>query len=269
MVATLRHRHRVARPADDERGPHSRSIRHRVIGNPLQRHRLASPPGLVLRDEHLAAHVVHPVREGVRREAPEDDRVRCAEARAGEHRHGELGHHPHVDRNRGALADADLLQRIRHPHHIALQLGVGDRARVTRRLAFPVIRDPVTEARLDVTVDAVVGDVQLAAQVPLRVRQLPAVQLTERLEPCHALAPVALPERLERLVVDLRPRVRLRRERRCRREAALLVLQRLDRVVAHEAAPASRSYGNRVSTSQPSSVTSTRSSSRTPPIAGS
>ena len=212
MVAPVRHRHRVARPADDERGPHAGRIGHRVVGNTLQRHRLASPPGLVLRDEHLAAHVVHPVRQGVRREASEDDRVRRAEARAGEHRHGELGHHPHVDRNRGALADADLLQRVRHPHHVALELGVGDRPRVARRLAFPVVGDPVTEAGLDVTVDAVVGDVQLAAQVPLRVRQLPAVQLTERLEPRHALAPVALPERLERLVVDLRAGVRLRRE---------------------------------------------------------
>ena len=77
-------------------------------------------------------------------------------------------------------------------------------ARLAGRLALPVIGDPVAEPRLDVTVDAVVGDVELAAEIPLRVRQLPVVELAERLEPRHALAAVVLPERLERLVVDLR-----------------------------------------------------------------
>ena len=213
VVAALAHRHLVARAPDDERGPHAGRIGHRLVGDALQRHRLAAPPRLVLGDEHLAAHVVHPVGERVGGEAAEDDRVRRAEARAGEHRDRELGHHPHVDRDRGALADAELLQRVRHPHHVALELRVGDRPRLTRGLALPVVGDPVAEAGLDMAVDAVVGDVQLAAEVPLRVRQLPPVQLAERLEPGHALAPVALPERLERLVVDLGAGVRLRGER--------------------------------------------------------
>ena len=49
------------------------------------------------------------------------------EARAGEHRDRELRHHAHVDRDRRSLADAELLQRVRHPDHVALQVGVGDR----------------------------------------------------------------------------------------------------------------------------------------------
>ena len=136
VVAAVGHRHLVARPPDDERGPHAGRVGHRLVRDALQRHRLAAPPRLVLGDEHLAAHVVHPVGQRVGREASEDDRVRRAEARAREHRDRELRHHPHVDRDRGALADADLLQRVRHPHDVALELGVGDR-RASRPQARP------------------------------------------------------------------------------------------------------------------------------------
>ena len=156
-----------------------------------------------------------------------------AEPRAGEHRDGELRHHPHVDRDGGALTDADLLQRVRHPDDVALQLGVGDRPRLAGGLTLPVVGDALAVPRLDVAVDAVVGDVQLAAEIPLRVGQLPAVELRERLEPRHALAAVALPERLERLVVDVRVNVCLRRKCLRRRKSPLLVGQRLDRMVTH------------------------------------
>ena len=61
----------------------------------------------------------------------EDDRVRRAEPRAREHRDGELGNHPHVDRDRRALADAELLQGVRHPDDLALEVGVGDSCRVS------------------------------------------------------------------------------------------------------------------------------------------
>ena len=70
----------------------------RLVGGPLQRHGRAAPPRLVLRDQHLAAHVVQPVGERVGREAAEDDGVRRAEPRAGEHRDRRLGDHAHVDR---------------------------------------------------------------------------------------------------------------------------------------------------------------------------
>ena len=113
---------------------------------------------------------------------------------------------------------------------LAQQVGVGDRAAVAGGLALPVERDLVAAAGLDVAVDAVVGDVELAAEEPLRVRRLPLVELRVRLEPGDALAGLALPERLEVLVVDRRLRVRLRRELRRRRVAALLEEEVLDRL---------------------------------------
>ena len=158
-------------------------VGHRLVGGPLQRHGRAAPPGLVLRDQHLAAHVVQARRERVGGEAAEDDGVRRAEPRAGEHRDRRLRDHPHVDPDRGALPHAELLQRVRERDHLAQQVGVGQSRAVAVGLALPVEGDLVAAPRLDVAVDAVVRDVQLAAEVPLRVRQLPLVELRERLEP--------------------------------------------------------------------------------------
>ena len=60
---------------------------------------------------------------------------------------------------------------------VALQVGVGDRRASSPGLALPVVGDAVAEPGLDVAVDAVVGDVQRAAEEPLRVRQLPLGEL--------------------------------------------------------------------------------------------
>ena len=72
------------------------------------------------------------------------------------------------------------------------------------RLALEVERDLVAEPRLDVAVEAVVGDVEPAADVPLRVRKVPLQERRERLEPGDPLATLALPELLERDFVDVR-----------------------------------------------------------------
>ena len=122
---------------------------------------------------------------------------------------GQLGDHAHVDRDLRPLADAELLERVREADDLALELRVREVAPVVFGLALPVVGDPVAEPGLDVTVDAVVRDVELAAQVPLRVGQLPLEQVAERLEPAHALAPLRLPELLDGAVVDVRLRVRL------------------------------------------------------------
>ena len=124
---------------------------------------------------------------------------------------GQLGDHAHVDRDLRPLADAELLEHVRHPDDLRLELRVREGAALAFGLALPVVRDPVAEPGLDVTVDAVVRDVERAAQIPLRVGQLPLEQVAERLEPADALAALRLPELLEGAVVDVRLRGRRRR----------------------------------------------------------
>ena len=260
VVAALGHRHVVAGAPQDDHVADAGRLAHRLVGRALERHGRAAAPCLVLRDQHLALHVLQPARQRVRREPAEDDGVRRAEPRAREHRDRRLRNHPQVDADRRSLANAERAQRVGELRHLAQQVGVRQVAALTVRLALPVIGDGVAAAGLDVLVETVPRDVELAAEVPLRVRRLPLVQLRERLEPADALAPLALPERLEGLVVDPGLPVRLRRERGRRRVAPLLEEQRVDRV-GHGA----RSYGYCVRFSAPSSVTSTRSSSLTPP----
>jgi hypothetical protein len=110
------------------------------------------------------------------REAAEDHRVGRADAGAGEHGHRSLGDHRQVDVDPVALRNAEALERVGEALHLVEQVGVGDGAGVAR-LALPVERDLVAPARLDVAVEAVVGDVQLAADEPLGERQLPVEDL--------------------------------------------------------------------------------------------
>ena len=102
--------------------------------------------------------------------------------RAREHHRGQLGHHRHVDRDAVALRDAELGERVRDAARLVQEPLVGDRLRVAR-LAFPVVGDLVAEAGLDVAVEAVVGDVQRAADEPLRERRVPLEDGVPRLEP--------------------------------------------------------------------------------------
>ena len=228
-IAPGLHRDVVARPAQHDRLLHPGRLGQRLVRVSLQRHRRALAPSLILGDQKLAAHVVQPPRKRVRREAAEHDRVRSAQACTGEHRHRDLGDHPHVDPDRRPLGHAELLQGVREPDHVFLQVGVRDRPPLVLGLALPVVGDLVPKAGLHMAIHAVEADVQLPTEVPLRVRRLPLVQLAERLEPAHPLAALRLPELLEAPLVDLRLGVRLGSELLRRRVAPLLEKHRLDR----------------------------------------
>src|SRR5439155_19245168 len=106
-----------------------------------------------------------------------------------------------------------------------------DRSSVTLGLALPVVGDLVAVACLDMPVDAVEADVQLAADVPLRVRQVPLEELAERLEPRNAIAPFGLPELLPVTLVDVGRRIRLCCEVLGRRIPPLLEEHRVDGVL--------------------------------------
>ena len=104
------------------------------------------------------------------------------------------------------------LERVREPDDLALEVGERDRPPLALGLALPVVGDLVAEAGLDVPVDAVVADVQLAAEVPLRVRQLPLESFVNGSNQVTRSRPSRLPELLEVALVDVGLRVRLRGE---------------------------------------------------------
>ena len=131
--------------------------------------------------------------ERLRGEPAEDHRVGRADPGAGQHRDRQLGDHRHVDRDAVALADAQLEQRVGRLGALAHQVRVRQRAGVAG-LADPVVGHLVAEAALDVAVDAVVGDVELAAREPLRVREVPLQGLVVGREPRQPLPGLPVPE---------------------------------------------------------------------------
>src|SRR5207244_3302336 len=129
------------------------------------------------------------------------------------------------------LLHPELLQPVGEADNFPLEFGEGEDPSVVLWFAFPVVGDLVAEPGLDVPVDAVVADVERAAEKPLRVRKLPLEDRIEGPEPGDSLLGLFPPEPLEVLgsLVDVGLRVRLGGELLRWRDAPLLQKQRVDR----------------------------------------
>jgi hypothetical protein len=160
-------------------------------------------PRAVDRHERLGVGELHALLDRLGAEAAEDDVVRRADARTGEHGHDDLGDHRQVDTDDVARLDPVVLQRVGEALDVAQQVVVGDVA-LLALLAAPVEGDARAEAVLDVAVQAVVGRVELAVLEPLVERRVGVVEdLLEVREPVQGpglLGPPAL-EVLGRLLV--------------------------------------------------------------------
>ena len=160
--------------------------RQRFIHAGLERHDGAAPPGAVRGDHHFGFRVVDALAQRLRGKSAEDDAVRRADFRAGEHGDGQLRNHAHVDRDAVALGHAQRLQRVGEAIHFALEHAEGQHARIAR-LAFPDDGGLVAARRMRVAVHAVVGDVELAADEPFGPRRVPFQHVLPRREPVQAL----------------------------------------------------------------------------------
>ena len=231
MVATLGHRHLIARAAHDHHVLDRRRALARLVDASLEGHEAAAAPALIGSDDRDCGGVVHAIPNGLGAEPAEDHRVRCPDSSAGEHRHGQLRDHRHVDPDPVAPLDPELLERVGEAADPGEQLGVGDRSRVAL-LTLEVVGDLLALSGLDVAVQAVVGDVQLTTDEPLGEGKIPFEHRVERPVPADVLLRLLSPEALgvggrgfeEALVGD----PRFREELRARSERTPLVEQGVD-----------------------------------------
>ncbi len=86
----------------------------------------APAPAAVGGDEQRGLGVLDAAGQGLGREAAEDDRVRRADARAGEHGDGQLRDHGHVDGDPVAGLDAQLEEGVGGLLDLAVEVGVGE-----------------------------------------------------------------------------------------------------------------------------------------------
>ena len=140
---------------------HGGTAVHRFIDSGFQLHFTAAPVGAVLRDDGDGFLVGDAIDQRVGRESAEDDRVHRSDARAGQHGNRQLGTHAHVDGDTITRLDAQRLQHVGALVHFLKQLLIGERADFAR-LALPDDGGLVLAKGRDVTVEAVVGKVDLA-----------------------------------------------------------------------------------------------------------
>ena len=156
---------------------------------------LAAAPAAVGGDQQHGAGILDAILERQRRESAEHHRMDGADARAGVHGDDGLGRHRHVDDHAIAGRHALREQRIGEAAHVGVQLAVGHMAHVAG-LADEGQRGLVA-ALLEMHIEAVVGDIELAVGEPAIVGRLRFVQRDgERLVPAQLAARLARPEAL-------------------------------------------------------------------------
>ncbi|VTL98130.1 Uncharacterised protein [Pseudomonas aeruginosa] len=180
---------------DHHHGGDLRAILQRLFHILFQRNVLAAAHALVGGDHGAAVGIEDAVAQRVRRKAAEHHRVHRADAGAGEHGVGGLGNHRHVDADPVALLHPAALQHVGQAADVVVQLAVGDMRGFAGIVAFPDDGD-LLAAALQMAVDAVVGDVQLAALEPagLALSQIAMVDAVPGLEPVEEGLGLLAPE---------------------------------------------------------------------------
>ena len=167
VIAPLAHRDIAAGMAQHQNRLH-RNFFERLVDIGLQWDPLTAAQALVGGDDPVALAVLDPSRDRFGRETAEDHRMHRPDPRAGQHGEGAFGHHRHIDRDPVALFDAHSLERVRHLDDLALQIGIGDLARIAFRIVgLEDQRDRIAMAVLDMAIDGAVADVEPAIGKPL------------------------------------------------------------------------------------------------------
>ena len=167
-VAWHLHRHRTPGALHHHDGLHAVGVAVSLQGFVdvgLQRHLLAAAQAFVGGDHQLGLAVGDATGQRLRREAAENDGMDGADAGAGQHGDGGFRDHRQVDGDAVALADTEVAQRVGEAADAGVQVAVADVLGLIRVVAFPEDRGLVA-AFLQVAVQAVHGDVQLAVLVP-------------------------------------------------------------------------------------------------------
>ncbi len=106
VVAARLHRHFAAGALVDDDMFYRGALVHRFVDRRLQLHFAAAAIGAVLGDDGDRLLIADAIDHRIGAEAAENDRMHRPDARAGQHRHRQLGHHSHVNGNPVALLNA-------------------------------------------------------------------------------------------------------------------------------------------------------------------
>ncbi|WDT70176.1 MAG: hypothetical protein MPW17_15625 [Candidatus Manganitrophus sp.] len=165
-IAIGLHLDRGVGPPDDNDPLDPRGFLQRLVDLFFQGDDLPFSVAAVGRHDQPGFGIVDPVPQGGGRKAAENNRMGGADPGAGEHGDRQLRDHRHVDRHAISFDDPLSFQDIGELANLPMEILVGQDARVAR-LPFPDDRRLVFPPALQVTVEAIVGDIDLAADKPL------------------------------------------------------------------------------------------------------
>ena len=152
--------------ADDDHTFHRGIAGNGRVGVLLEGDDVATPPAAVGGNHHFGLGILNAIPQRFGAEPAENDAVRGADARAGQHCDGQLRHHRQVDGNPVALLHAQAFQPVGELAHLPVQIPVGIDLPVAR-LALPDDGGLVLARPVEMAVNAVVGYIELPAQEPL------------------------------------------------------------------------------------------------------
>ncbi len=195
-IATLDPRDVGAGVFDHDALGNQGALGHRRVGSGLQRGGTAAAETRIGGDHEGRLGVDGAVAQGFSREAAEHHAVDGADAGAGEHGNGKFRDHRKVDDDPVALLDALLLEDVGELGDFLPQLAIGDRAGGVGGVALEVVGDLVGVRAFEVAIEAVVGNVQLAAFEPtdLCVGEVMVLHAIPLLEPVQSLLRLLSPE---------------------------------------------------------------------------
>ncbi|MNJ45631.1 hypothetical protein D3C77_407370 [compost metagenome] len=119
------------------------------------------------RQQQLGPGIVDAQRQLVGSKAAKHHRVHRTDTGTGEHRHGRLGHHRHVDDHPVALLHAQRTQQPGQARHFVAQLGIGEGLLAAGHRRVVDQRRLLTAALLDLMIQGQVATVQAPVGKPL------------------------------------------------------------------------------------------------------
>ena len=120
-------------------------------------------------DDPLGLAGLDPIGNGVGTETGENDGMDGTDASAGQHGHGQLGDHGHVQGDDIALADALILEGVGNLAHLGQEFAEGDAADVGGLISLPDdghLIGPAIGTGGAVPIDGVVAGIDLAVEEP-------------------------------------------------------------------------------------------------------
>ena len=163
-----------------------RAVGHRGIGSVFQGNNTAPAVTAIRRHTDFGLAVDDAAGERFGAEATEHDHMWRADSRAGQHADHQFRNHRHIEGYSITFLHAQIEQYRRKAIDLAIQVLIGEHARVTR-LTFPDEGCFIATSSLAMAIDAIVGSVKLTPHKPFRPGRIPFEHAVPPLEPIQSI----------------------------------------------------------------------------------